>query len=258
MTVERHREAINLDAWPVLVQQYVDEQYRARGIEIVDTSALDRFTNLTPEAVAEALDGFPLCLPAERNLDWLAHALRKTLALATPLGIANGDNAQPNSVTRANLTRAAAKLEKAAAALKELSELDLAPVAQAMAPTPLGVPSFRIMRADIEYVADSFRAVSRSLHIAQGPARAAAARELAVRRAFYLAPTFELAFGVKATVNDFPGAELGRWADFFARIIFAATGDRVADLRKVVKEARSRHLARPEGPLTYPEKWLEA
>lgn len=253
---DRHREPINLDAWPVHVQAYIDEEYRKRGIEIVDATAFDRFANLTTEALAEAIDGFPLSLSPGRDLDWLAHALRKTIALATPVGIAVGDKAQPNAVTRANLTRAAVKIEKAAAALKQLSDLDLVPVVRAMESTPRGAPSFRLMPAEFEYVADAFRTVARSLHIAQGPTRAAAARELAVRRAFYVAPLFEMAFATKATVNDYPGADLGHWPDFFERIMSAATGDRVADLRKVLKEARSRHLARQETPLTYPDRWL--
>lgn len=258
MSGTRHREMINLNAWPVHVQKYVDAQYLARGFEIMDASAPDRFASLTSETVREALDGFRLSRPAERNVDWLARALRKVLALATPLGIAHGDNAQPNSITRAKLTRAAANLDKAASTMRELSELDLAPVVQVMAITPHGPPSFRSMPAELEYISDIFRQVARSLHVVQGPARAAAARELVVRRAFYLAPLFEMVFGVKATVNDFPGADLGPWPDFFARIMFAATGDRVADLRKIAKEARSRHLARQGGPLTYPEKWLDA
>lgn len=255
---DRHREPINLDAWPVHVQAYIDEEYRKRGIEIVEATAFDRFANLTTAALAEAIDGFPLPLCPGRDLDWLAHALRKTVALATPIGIAVGDKAQPNSVTQANLTRAAAKIERAAAALKQLSDLDLVPVVRAMELTPRGAPLFRLMPAEFEYVADAFRNVARSLHIAQGPTRVAAARELAVRRAFYVAPLFETAFGVKATVNDYPGANPGPWPDFFGRIIFAATGDRVADLRKVLKEARSRHIARQGTPLAYSEKWLAA
>lgn len=257
MSAERHREAINLDAWPVHVQQYVDRLHFERGVDDLDPAALDRFASVTADALADALDGFPLCLPTERSLDWLARALRKTLALATPLGIALGDNAQVNTITRANLTRAAAKLDKAAAALKELTDLDLADVVRVMALGPLGAPSFRSMPAELEYISDSFREVARRLYIVQGPARAAAARELAVRRAFYLAPVFELAFGVKATANDYPDADPGPWPDFFSRVIYAATGDRVADLRKVLKEARSRHLAR-QGPLAYAEAWLSA
>lgn len=258
MSGERHMEAINLDAWPVHVQRYVDQLHLVRGIEINDATALDRFANLTPEAVAEALDGFPLALPAERDIAWLARALRKTIAVATPLGIALGDDAQPNTVTRLHLTRAAGKLDKAAAALKELTDLDLADVVRVMELCPMGPPSFRSMPAELEYISDSFREVARRLHIVQGPARAAADRELAVRRAFYVGPLFERVFGVKATVNDYPGANLGPWADFFGRIMFAATGDRVADLRKVLKEARSRHLARQGTPLVYCEKWLAA
>ena len=73
---DRHREPINLDAWPVHVQAYIDEEYRMRGIEIVDATAFDRFANLTTAALAEAIDGFPICLSPGRNLDWLAHALR--------------------------------------------------------------------------------------------------------------------------------------------------------------------------------------
>lgn len=258
MTRERHREAINLDAWPVHVQQWTDQQIRERGLDAMPTSGRERFAHVTAQAVADALDGFRLPIVDGRDVEWLSRALRKTLALATPLSVALGDCAQPNSLTRTNLLAAAPKLERAAAALGDLTELDLAPVAAAMKPGPLGVYPFRKMRAELGYLAECFRATALHLPVLQGPARAAAARELAIRRAFYLGPLFTMAYGAKATANDYPGADPGPWPDWFARIIFAATGDRIPDLRKVLKEARARHLDRGVEPLTYDEAWLTA
>jgi hypothetical protein len=155
------------------------------------------------------------------------------------------------------LLAAAAHLEKAGMALSDLGELDLQPVVAAMRETPLGLFPFQRLHADLEYVSDIFRLTTRHLKVESGPHRAAAARELAIRRAYYLAPLFTLAHGAEAKANDYPGADPGPWTDWFARIVSAATGERVNDLRKVLKEARSRHIADKAAPLLYSEDWLK-
>ncbi len=252
---DAHRGLVNLDAWPVHVQKYVDAKIRDGGLNAVPRGD-DRFLHITSELIAGALDGFRLSLREGRELDWLTAALRRVLALPTPLSVAIGDHAQSNATTRARLLAAAPHLDKAAMTIGDLSDLDLGPVADGMRGTPFGVFPFERMKAELEYISDIFRITARHLKVESGPRRAAAARELAVRRAYYAAPLFELAYGADATANDYPGADPGPWSDWFGRIIVAVTGDRVNDLRKVLKEARSRHIAQKNAPLTYPEDWL--
>lgn len=250
-----HRGIVNLDAWPVHVQRWVDRRIRDLGIESVPSGA-GRFEHLSADLLADALDGFALQLLDHRNMEWLAGALQRVLGLATPFSVAIDDCAQSSAATRSRLLAAAPHLEKAAQALGDLTGPDLHPVVEAMSKGPMGVFPFDRMRAELEYVADCFRIAARHLRVLSGPHRAAAARELSIRRAYYAAPLFTLAYGAKATANDYPGANAGPWQDWFSRIIFAATGDRVNDLRKVLKEARTRHIAQKTAPLTYCEDWL--
>ena len=61
---------------------------------------------ITPEAVANGLDGFAFVLLPDKNMDWLAMAVRRALAITIP-NISDGPDRTSNADIRAELERLA-------------------------------------------------------------------------------------------------------------------------------------------------------
>ena len=61
---------------------------------------------MTPEAVAKALEGYALAILPDKDLDWLAMAVRRALGFTIP-NISDGPNRTSNSEIRAELERLA-------------------------------------------------------------------------------------------------------------------------------------------------------
>lgn len=213
-----------------------------------------RIARITEQLVADALRDFRLT--PVRSQAWLTRAiqihLRKSLTPAC-----DGPSRQENKVTHQELIKAADKLVRAQRALEGLSDAadsavwhytwsawSDAPVGEVTGSAP-AYHSLQQMREALDDHANRLREAAAELD-KQGPNwRRAIEREERIRRAHYLAPVFEEAFEVEASINTWGGAPtLGLWPDFYQRIVAMAFSEHATpDLVPVLKEARRRHVA---------------
>lgn len=226
-------------------------------MSFADEGELERFLhrdcmlpNMTAEAVADALDGFPL--QCRYSMDWLATAARRALAISIR---AAGDRPerQSNSDTKAELEKLAARAGKAWLAIQERSEAaDGAAWDYAWRHSPLegkttidgmtiGQPSdyrrFSEALAHLDWLSSFLRDAANSMDLQAPRWREAEAREIRIERAQHLAPIYKAAFGLD---------ELIRFTDFYQRMVALAfdEGD-IPDLEALISEARRRHSQTP-------------
>lgn len=235
-----HQDAARL--YPVHVQAVIDRHIQERGFEaVLNVSGDLLYPAIDSDALRIALANFPLQLL--KDWDWLAVRVREALTVVTP-NLSYMDNGyKGNIATRDQLLRLA---HKCGDLYTELHGID-GEVERVIAASfrNEGLATIKETLARLEFLRDSLEITARHLKQPVGKSVAAAGAEIRIRQARYLAPVFENAFGSQATLNDWPGAALGPWADFFNGIAKLATQSPVANLRKVLKEARKRSRKAP-------------
>lgn len=221
---------------------------------------------VTPDAVASALAGFALPLLPGKDMDWLAMAVRRSLAISMP-NISDSPERTSNTDIRAELERLAAL---AGATWLELFQCDHAAdsrlwdyawlhwdgeggtaVGEGMA---RGEPSeyrrFKAAVAELDWLASFMREAAKATASQRGPWRQSEEKGLRVERGQYLAPIFEAAFGQPVSANNFPTDARIRaqtpFMDFYGRMVTLTFGAReTANLTEVVKAACQLHRQRP-------------
>ncbi len=221
---------------------------------------------VTPEAVGSALAGFALPLSAGRDVDWLAMAVRRSLAISMP-NVSDGPERTSNADIRGELERLATL---AGATWLELFQCDHAAdsrlwdhawhhwdgeggtdIGDGMV---VGEPSdyrrFKAAVAELDWLASFMREAAKATESQRGPWRQSEEKRLRVQRGQYLAPIYEAAFGQPVSANNFPtDARIKAqtpFMDFYARMVTLAFGAReTANLTEVVKAACQLHRQLP-------------
>ena len=149
---------------------------------------------LTPDALAEALDGFPLEPP--QGMAWLARAIQGVLLHTLPRELIGCEEVTAGKV----LDPTRAEIKRAARAMRRLTQSFWGGLYKHGFASG---PDFPELERNLE------RLVSQIAELEEMPAdpprwRQREARDARTARAENLAVVFELAFGTDATVNNWP------------------------------------------------------
>lgn len=223
---------------------------------------------VTREAVAVALEGFALSLLPGRDMDWLAIAVRRSLAITIRNG-SDGPERTSNADIRAELERLSGL---AGSTWLELFQCDHAANsrlwdhawrhwdgdgdggADISGGIVVGEPSdyrrFEAAVAELEWLAGFMREAANATESQRGPWRQSEEKRLRVERGQYLAPIFEAAFGQSVSANNFPNDARHKaptaFMDFYRRMVVLAFGAReTVNLAEVVKAACQLHRQHP-------------
>lgn len=193
---------------------------------------------ITPAAVSQALDGFPL--EPRQGVEWLARAIQGALLFHFPfISAMNNDHGECCVITVPNATEAKriyGQLSKAAddlfAGILRNSEL----LAYSLT-TP---ERYAEIHDQVEQIATLFAEAATNTAKLQPRWRQKRAREERITIAATLAPVFELAFERTPAVDSWPDSDGGPWPDFCRRILSLALGEqKTLDYwRDVAKQAR--------------------
>lgn len=226
----------------------------------------DLLPMVTRDAVASALEGFAIPLSPGRNMDWLAMAVRRSLAISMP-NISDGPERTSNADIRAELERLAAL---AGATWLELFQCDDAAdsrlwddawhhwdgeggrdVGNGMV---MGEPSdyrrFKAAVAELDWLAGFMQRAAKATESQRGPWRQSEEKRLRVERGQYLAPIFEAAFGQPVSANNYPNDARHKaptpFMDFYSRMVtLAFSARKTSNLAEVVKAACQLHRRHP-------------
>lgn len=226
----------------------------------------DMLPAVTPVAVTKALAGFALPLSPGRDMEWLAMAVRRSLAIAEP-HISEGPKRTPNTKIRAELEGLATSTEKAWRKLFECSDdaesrlwwFALSRWAgeggiDAETGVVIGDPSehrrFKAAIGELDWVVGFLREAARTIPVQTGPWGQSAQRELRTQRGQYLAVIFEAAFDVPVSANNFPTDKTVNaptpFMDFYVKMVTLAFGNiEATNFTEVVKDACKRHSQGP-------------
>jgi hypothetical protein len=219
---------------------------------------------VTPEAVANALQGFQPPLVAGRDMDWLALAVRRSLAM-TMSRAPDTPERQSNADTRKELERLGKRAGKLWAALFDgrSYEADGAIFDYAMRhggsegwveegaghggfvwAEPGLRREYREAVASLDWLSGFLQRVAREIP-SQAPRWTQTEwRAIRVHRGYVLAGVYEAAFGATVTVNmgQSVGASPSPFMEFYQRMVALAFNEQAtADLSGVLQEAANRH-----------------
>lgn len=220
---------------------------------------------VTPEAVTSALAGFAPRLLQGKDMDWLAMAVRRSLAISIP-SASDGPKRTSNADTRAELNRLAALTEMT---WLELFQCDDAADSRLWNHAwrnwdgkggadfgdgmVIGEPSdyrrFKAAVAELDWLASFIREAARATEGQCGPWRQTEEKRLRVLRAQFLAPVFESAFGRRVSANNWPSGthrKPSAFMDFYQRMVELAFGEQATpNISGVVKAACQLHRKQP-------------
>lgn len=214
---------------------------------------------VTPDSVGKSLDGFTLSLLPDKTMDWLAMAVRRSLAISMR-SVSAGPDRTSNADIRAELERLA---ELAGSTWLELFQCSDATDSRLWTIAwrrwdgeggnvgePLEYRRYKAAVKELDWLAGFLRLAAKETESPRGPWREKERKWLRIERAQYLAPVFESAFGERVTANNFPTDPRHKaptpFMDFYARMITLAFGAREAvNFTEVVKAARQRHRQHP-------------
>ncbi len=225
-----------------------------------------RLSQMTGDSIARALDNFALPLQPDRNLEWLAMAVRRSLAIAIP-DLNNGPDRTSNREVRSEVERLAGIVGSAWQELfliKDAAESHIwdygwkqwdgkggTDIGHGMM---MGEPSeyrrFKAAVAELDWLAGFLRQAAQATKSQSGPWRQSEAKRVRVERAQYLAPIFEAAFGQKVSANNFPNDVRHKaptaFMDFYQRMVTLAFGvQETVNLAEVAKAACQLHREHP-------------
>lgn len=216
-------------------------------------------------AVANALSGFALPLMPGKNMDWLAMAVRRSLAITIP-SISDAPDRTSNFDIRAELERLAAS---AGSTWLELFQCDHAaedrlweysfenwPESDAFdtaSDEQFFYNRFKAAVMELDWLAGFMQRAAKATESQRGPWRQSAEKRLRVERGQFLALIFEAAFGTAVSANNYieGGGDPRHKAptpfmDFYNRMVTLAFGAReTLNLVEVVKAACRLHRQHP-------------
>lgn len=221
---------------------------------------------ITPEAVTRALADFALPLMPDRNVEWLAMAVRRSLAISMP-SLSDHPKRTANTAIRRELERLAGLSASTWLELwKCTDEADSRLWAHAwhtwngeggadigdgiIIGEPTDYRRFKAALAELDWLAAFLQQAARTTTSQRGPWRQSEERQLRMRRGQYLAPIFEAAFGQPVSANNHPNDARHKaptpFMDFYARVVTLAFGAReTSNLADVVKAACQLHRQHP-------------
>lgn len=235
--------------------------------DLADIFSLDDLLpNISTESVAEALNGFSIPLIATKDFEWLATAIRRSLAI-TIREERNGPDRPSNVEIRSDLQRLATMSESTWLELTRCSGAAEARLWDYAWHTwdgdggtdvgegiIIGPPSdtkrFENAVRELEWLASFMRMAAGATHVPRGPWRDVERKRLRQERAQYLAVIFEAAFARKVSSNNFPHdsrhAAPTPFMEFYRRIItLAFDAHETSNLPDVVKAACREHRVFP-------------
>lgn len=220
---------------------------------------------VTPEAVVKALAGFALPLSPGRDMDWLAMAVRRSLAICLP-SVSDGPERTSNADIRGELERLAALTGQT---WLELFQCDHAAesrlwdyawhhwdgeggtdIGNGMV---MGEPSdyrrFKAAVAELDWLACFMREAAKATDVHRKQWRNPERKALRIQRGQYLAPVFEAAFGQPVSANNWPsGKDTNPTAfmDFYSRMVALAFGENATpNISGVLKAVCRLHRQQP-------------
>lgn len=235
------------------------------GIPGVDASTflgLDQHhPEITPKAIAAALTGFAVPMATDKDMEWLALAVRRSLAISG-LGASEGPYRTSNAEIRAELERLAKSVNSVWLNLYERSpEAENAlwfhaarswsgDLFEAAKDLSFGPTRMQKVIDELGWLADFVQSTASAIESQRGPWRQTEEKQIRVMRAQYLAPVYEAAFGKPVSANNFPtDARIKKqtpFMDFYERIVTMAFGPReTANLTEVVKASCQLHRRQP-------------
>lgn len=237
--------------YEVRVQDHIDRRISELGA-LYAYAGDHVYSALTTERLANGLKDFRLQFAHGVTIDWLVTALWRVLAMVTPAPDGMPDLLLSNVDKREKLRGLASRLK---AVHEEIEGLDADTQSalfagmddESCANFEAGLIYLRLLEETVSVVAEGI--------VRDNPRwRDAAKRQMRIRQAWYLSPIYARAYGKEPTFNDRPNSQdAGPWPDFFRRVIALAEGEKVKDLRGVLKEARSRHT---RNPVQYPGSFI--
>lgn len=214
---------------------------------------------LTADAVAEALRDFSGQLQSGLTIDWLAMAVRRSLAIPMR-NVSDGPERTSNSDIRAMIEKLSTGVQ---ATWRELFEADSAVDDRIWTIAwrrwdgeggNVGEPAeyrrFRAALAELDWLARFLRIVAAETESPRGSWRAKERKWIRIERGHFLAPVFETAFGQPVTANNWPGDAVHKaptaFMDFYQRMVALAFDEKATpDLSGVLKLACKLHREQP-------------
>ena len=220
--------------------------------------ARDSLLAMPTEAVATALNGFPLKLAPGKDMAWLAMATRRALGISLK-NIEDGPDRTSLSAVRKDLDRLA---ETVGEAWVQLFQRDGATDSRLWdvawrnwdgeggnVSEPLEYRRFNAALAEMDWLAGFIRRAAMETDAPKGNWRIAERKRIRIERAHCLAPIFEAGFGRRVTANNHPSGTHRKpspFMDFYERMIILAFGrEEIANLAEVVKAGCKRHRQFP-------------
>ncbi|SMQ68892.1 hypothetical protein SAMN06297468_1164 [Altererythrobacter xiamenensis] len=214
--------------------------------------------HVTAESTKEALGHFLLRLKGDRDWEWLAMAVRRSLAM-TMRNVSDGPERQSNADTRKEIQALAKRTGKLWAALFEGRSAEAEDAVWAyswwhwdgkggeeIAPhlasgTPDGWNRFNEAVSQLDWLSGYLHQVARNIPSQAPKWTKAEWREIRIQRGQCLAPVYLAAFGANELAHK-------AFGDFYQRMIalaFPREPDDLPDFEAVITEVRQRHLATP-------------
>lgn len=234
-------------------------------MSFADESEFDAFLNrdsylphVTAESAAEALEHFPLPLGPLRDWNWLAMAVRRSIAM-TMQNVSEGPNRQSNADTRKELKALGKRAGKLWVALFEGRSAEAEDaiwgyswqhwngeggeeIANGLA---MGDPTdwrrFQDAMRELDWMSGFLHQVAKNIPSQAPKWTKAEWREIRIQRAHFLAPIYVAAFHANELTNK-------TFGDFYQRMValaFPGELDDIPDFEAVISEARKRHEATP-------------
>lgn len=204
---------------------------------------------ITPSEIESRFKDFPLPLADGRTYEWLAAAIRRSLAI--PMLHEKSNYHRLTSSDRKEIVRLASNAEKLWLELFASSfEIDnhltnyawgASTPADGSFDEPHVHKRFRKAVHELDWLA-SFLREAANVELKTGPQKSSSDKRLRIEKCCYLAPVYEAAFGKPITVNNYPYEDENPtpFAQFCTTL-----GVNKQDLSKVLKAVKKRHETEP-------------
>jgi hypothetical protein len=220
---------------------------------------------VTPDAVGSALEGFALPLAPGRDMNWLAMAVRRALAISLP-NIIEGPERTPNKEIRDELKRLAALTETTWLKLFKCDDAadsrlwdhawhhwDGEGGTEIGDGLVIGEPSdyrrFKAAVAELDWLASFIERAASATEVRRKPWKTPEQKALRIQRGQYLASVFEAAFEQAVSANNWPSDKARNptaFMDFYQRMVALAFGEQAtSNISGVLKAACRLHRQHP-------------
>ena len=225
-----------------------------------------RLPHVTSDTVEKALAGFAVPFLPGRDMDWLAAATRRALAITIP-NTRDGPERTSNVDIRAALERLAGSATQTWQELFQCdpavdwhlfsytysklgSSVDDGDDVQTLLGLPPQYERFNAAVSELLWLSDFLRRAAADTEISHGPWVQSEQKKLRVERGQYLAVIFEAAYGLLVSANNYPNDQRHKaptaFMDFYARLVTLAFDPRATtNLAEIVKMACREHRLYP-------------